>query len=208
MCTRGWPDCSNRDMWVGPTCLGEGLVREGPRGPGTSSRRAPQSQAWLHEVQSPMKNKKGKSSREERLSFQPATRPLTEGPAWSPGMQPLKLGLPEPGSAGAPGCRWPLGVCPELGQGAARSAHLTIGHPGPVWGMSCPIPRPFAHSWSRPVARRTPSRRSRCWQVGRPQALVMESRGPRDSGRGLWGCMVRTFTRELDGPVEILSGSK
>ena len=48
-----------------------------------------------------MQNKKGKSSQEERPSFQPATRPLTEGPAWSRGMQPRKLGLPEPGSAGA-----------------------------------------------------------------------------------------------------------
>lgn len=81
MCAPGWSDCSNRDVWVDPTGLGEGLVREGPRPPGASSRRAPQSQAWLHKVQSPMQNKKGKSSREERLSFQPATRPLMEGPA-------------------------------------------------------------------------------------------------------------------------------
>lgn len=180
MRTRGWSGCSNRDMWVGPAGLWEGLVRKEPGQPSASSRRAPQSQAWLHKVHSPMQNKKGKSAREERLSFLPVMRPLTEGLARPRGAQPLQLGLPKPGSAGAPGWKWSLGVCLELGQEAAHSAHLSIGHPGPAWGMSCLAPWPFACSRSCPVARRTPSSSSRCWQVG-------EARGVGDGEQGAEG---------------------
>lgn len=60
---------------------GRGWSGKNPGQPSASSRRAPQSQAWLHKVHSLMQNKKGKSAREERLSFLPAMRPLTEGPA-------------------------------------------------------------------------------------------------------------------------------
>ena len=189
VCTRGWSGCSNCDVRVSPKGLREGLVREEPSQPGAWSRRAPQSQAWLHKVHSPTQKKKGKSSQEERLSFQPAMRPQLRA---LPGHGPCSprcwacpsLVLQKPQDASGPS-EFVLNLGKEL-PARPTSPSATQGQPGGCPARHAgPLPAAGPEQWLGGP----PAGVAGAGRWGRPRARVMESRGP----RGLWGYIPEAF---------------